>query len=169
MRYRRRTHAKLRAGAERLLRTSVIHRSQAQAACQIRLSQGQQRPRWMRRDGGDLTGCRQARDAWLGCGPTEREASLFGCSDQQRWGWNASQIIGPVVELKCYGLVEEKHSISPQQLNRQFGRLVVASELLLRTNRSPGNHLRFRESCAICGKSDAIRQHDTNRRCFVTF
>src|SRR5262252_4972170 len=40
MRYRRRTHAKLRAGAERLLRTSVIHRSQAQAACEIHAQSG---------------------------------------------------------------------------------------------------------------------------------
>src|SRR5215831_5581506 len=97
----------------------------------------------MRRDGGNLAGCRQARDARLGCQPTEREASLFGCSDQQRRGWNASQTIGPVVELECYGLVEEKHSISPQQLNRLFEQRTVCQFRWLTSNAD-----RYHISCA---------------------
>ena len=72
-------------------------------------------PRWRFTDScgrPDVPGALHLGCTRLGCEPTEREASLFGCSDQQRWGWNASQIIGPVVELECYGLIEEKHSIS---------------------------------------------------------
>ena len=118
-----------------------------------------------REDGGLAPG--QAVDCpSLAAALREREASLFGCSDQQRWGWNASQIIGPVVELKCL-LRKSIAFLRNSSIDSSGDWLLHQSCPCGPTD--PGNHLRFRESCAICGKSDAIRQHDTNRRCFVTF
>jgi len=52
-------------------------------------------------------------------------------------GWNASQIIGPVVELEGHGLVEEKHSVSPQQLNRLFEQTNSLSVSVVNFQRGP--------------------------------
>src|SRR5262249_21841067 len=61
---------------------------------------------------------RRSRRIETGVNRQSERRPPFGCCDQQWWGWNASQIIGPVVELEGHGLVEEKHSVSPHCLSR---------------------------------------------------
>src|SRR5262245_22065536 len=80
---------------------------------------------------------RRSRRIQTGVNRQSERRPPFGCCDQQRWGWNASQIIGPVVELEGHGLVEEKHSVSPQQLNRLFEHTNSLSVSVVNFQRGP--------------------------------